>query len=79
MECLADKVSQPISKINFPIGIWADRFCDPLRITVSIGAAIKPGITLEAGKVKQSNFHDSPLLRIGLFHRHGMDKAVSTR
>jgi isoquinoline 1-oxidoreductase subunit beta len=33
-------------------------------IVMALSAATKPGITLEAGKVKQSNFHDSPILRI---------------
>jgi isoquinoline 1-oxidoreductase beta subunit len=31
---------------------------------MALSAATKPGITLEEGKVKQSNFHDSPILRI---------------
>ncbi len=32
-------------------------------IVMALTAATKPGITLEEGKVKQSNFHDSPVLR----------------
>lgn len=33
-------------------------------IVMALGAAVKPGITLENGKVAQHNFHDSPLIRI---------------
>ena len=33
-------------------------------IVMALGAATMPGITLENGKVKQSNFHDSPVVRI---------------
>jgi isoquinoline 1-oxidoreductase beta subunit len=33
-------------------------------IVMALTAATKPGITLEEGKVKQSNFHDNPILRI---------------
>jgi isoquinoline 1-oxidoreductase beta subunit len=33
-------------------------------IIMALGAATKPGITLEAGKVVQSNFHDHPVARI---------------
>ena len=33
-------------------------------IVMALSAAVKHGITLENGKVKQSNFHDSPILRI---------------
>ena len=33
-------------------------------IIMGIGAAIKPGITLENGKVMQRNFYDNPLVRI---------------
>ncbi len=33
-------------------------------IIMALGAAIKPGITLRNGKVEQSNFHNSPLIRI---------------
>jgi isoquinoline 1-oxidoreductase beta subunit len=33
-------------------------------VVMALGAATKPGITLENGKVVQSNFHDNPLVRI---------------
>jgi isoquinoline 1-oxidoreductase subunit beta len=33
-------------------------------IVMALSAATKPGITLEEGKVKQSDFHDSPILHI---------------
>ena len=33
-------------------------------IVMALGAATKPGITLENGKVQQHNFYDSPLIRI---------------
>ena len=33
-------------------------------IVMALSAAVKQGISLENGKVKQSNFHDSPILRI---------------
>ena len=33
-------------------------------IVMALGAAIKPDITLENGKVMQHNFYDSPLIRI---------------
>ena len=33
-------------------------------IIMALSAATKPGITLENGKVVQSNFHDSPVVRI---------------
>lgn len=33
-------------------------------IVMALGAAIKPGITLEKGIVKQHNFYDNPLIRI---------------
>jgi isoquinoline 1-oxidoreductase beta subunit len=33
-------------------------------IVMALGAATKPGITLENGKVQQHNFYDSPLVRI---------------
>jgi isoquinoline 1-oxidoreductase subunit beta len=33
-------------------------------IVMALGAAIKPGITLENGRVMQHNFYDSPLIRI---------------
>ena len=33
-------------------------------IVMALGAAIKPGITIENGKVMQHNFYDSPLPRI---------------
>ena len=33
-------------------------------VVMALGAAIKPGITLQNGKVMQSNFHDNPLIRI---------------
>ncbi len=33
-------------------------------IVMALGAAIKPGITLEKGKVMQHNFYDNPLVRI---------------
>ena len=33
-------------------------------IVMALGAAIKPGITLENGKVMQHNFYDNPLVRI---------------
>jgi isoquinoline 1-oxidoreductase beta subunit len=33
-------------------------------IVMALGAAIKPGITVENGKVMQHNFYDSPVLRI---------------
>jgi isoquinoline 1-oxidoreductase beta subunit len=33
-------------------------------IVMALSAATKPGITLVEGKVKQRNFHDSPILRI---------------
>ena len=33
-------------------------------IVMALGAAIKPGITLQNGKVMQSNFYDNPLIRI---------------
>lgn len=33
-------------------------------IVMALGAATKPGITLENGKVMQHNFYDSPLIRI---------------
>ena len=33
-------------------------------VVMALGAAIKPGITLENGKVKQHNFYDNPLIRI---------------
>lgn len=33
-------------------------------IVMALGAAVKPGITLQNGKVMQSNFHDNPLIRI---------------
>jgi isoquinoline 1-oxidoreductase beta subunit len=33
-------------------------------IVMALGAAIKPGITLENGVVMQHNFYDSPLIRI---------------
>jgi len=33
-------------------------------IVMALGAAIKPGITLEKGMVQQHNFYDSPLIRI---------------
>lgn len=33
-------------------------------IVMALGAATKPGITFLNGKVQQSNFHDSPVLRI---------------
>jgi isoquinoline 1-oxidoreductase subunit beta len=33
-------------------------------IIMALSAATKPGITLENGKVVQSNFHDSPIVRI---------------
>src|SRR4030095_693516 len=33
-------------------------------IVMAFGAAIKPGITVENGKVMQHNFYDSPVLRI---------------
>lgn len=33
-------------------------------IVFGLTAALKPGITLEAGRVQQSNFHDHPLLRM---------------
>ena len=31
---------------------------------MALGAAVKPAITLENGKVMQHNFYDSPVLRI---------------
>jgi isoquinoline 1-oxidoreductase beta subunit len=33
-------------------------------VVMALGAAVKPGITLENGIVLQHNFHDSPLIRI---------------
>lgn len=33
-------------------------------IVMALGAAVKPGITLENGRVAQHNFYDSPLIRI---------------
>ncbi len=33
-------------------------------IIMALGAATKPGITLEEGKVQQSNFHDTPVTRM---------------
>ena len=33
-------------------------------IVIALGAAIKPGITIENGKVMQHNFYDSPVPRI---------------
>jgi len=33
-------------------------------VVMALGAATKPGITLENGKVQQRNFYDSPLVRI---------------
>jgi isoquinoline 1-oxidoreductase beta subunit len=33
-------------------------------VVMALGAATKPGITLENGKVQQHNFYDSPLVRI---------------
>jgi isoquinoline 1-oxidoreductase beta subunit len=34
-------------------------------LTAGLGAALGEEITLEGGRVKQANFHDYPLLRIG--------------
>ena len=31
-------------------------------VVMALGAATKPGITLENGKVQQHNFYDSPLV-----------------
>ncbi|MNQ39443.1 Isoquinoline 1-oxidoreductase subunit beta [compost metagenome] len=33
-------------------------------IVMALTAAIKPAITIENGKIKQSNFHDNPMIRI---------------
>ena len=33
-------------------------------IVMALGAAIKPGITVEHGKVMEHNFYDNPLIRI---------------
>lgn len=34
------------------------------EIVMALTAATKPGISLAGGKIEQSNFHNSPLLRI---------------
>lgn len=33
-------------------------------IVMALSAAVKPGITIENGKIKESNFYDNPLIRI---------------
>ena len=60
------KVDKVYAVIDLGVAVNPDNVKNQTEgaIVMALGAATKPGITLENGKVQQHNFYDSPLPRI---------------
>ena len=60
------KVDKVYAVIDLGVAVNPDNVKNQVEgaIVMALGAATKPGITLENGKVQQHNFYDSPLPRI---------------
>ena len=60
------KVDKVFAVIDLGVAVNPDNVKNQVEgaIVMALGAATKPGITLENGKVQQHNFYDSPLPRI---------------